>query len=624
MCAGAVIVMAGCATDQVGTGISFNSQQSTTITVSKTAAGKLTKTIVWTLQKVAGADTLQLFRGDDAAVAFTLTATITDSVNVVSVAGEVCVNNSGTEPTTGLTIVDRVQSKVGSGDWQNISGAAVTITPAEQVAAGTQTCYPYNIPFTTVENATYRNQATVTITNYADAEEGTPAGPAPVTAEFTVPTEITGEAARTINVTDTNGGPFTFSATGSVTYNATYACDANAGENVNTATIVETGVTATAAVTVECLALEVAKTAETDYTRTWVWALEKTSDTSALLLPAGFPYDVTYEVAATAEPTKGDASVSGTITVTNPAAVDAVVMEVVDTAASGIPLAVSCPDVTFPVTLAPGASLACTYAGDLPDAEPRVNAATAVLRNRSYDAAGTATATGTTPFAGSVAMTFDGEPSAEYDACVAVADDRAGDLGTVCVADLPRTFTYTSAWGPFETCGEYQGVNTASFVTQDTQTTGTASWTVTVTVPCGPNCTLSQGYWKNHSEYGPAKYDATWALLPGGADQPFFQSGFSWYSIMHYPPQGGDAFVILARQYVAAWLSGLRGANVSAVADDIQRAAELLDGYDGDPNARTMVTGDVRKEFLQIAERLDKFNNGQSGPGTCTEDGDES
>lgn len=617
ICAGAVVAMAGCASDQLGTGIALNTQQGTTISASKTAAGKLTKTIVWTLQKTVSPAALSMFRGDDAAVTFTLAAAIADSVNVVSVAGEVCVNNSGTEPTAGLTIRDTVQAKVGTGNWTGI--AALTITPTQQVPANTQTCFPYSIPFTPVANATYRNQASVTITNATGAGEGVATGPT-VTADFALATAITGEAQRTITVNDTNGGPFSFSASGSTTYTKTYACDANAGPNVNTATIAGTAVTATATVTVECLALGVTKTAVTDYTRTWVWDLEKTSDTTALLIPAGFPYGVAYDVSATAEPTKGDASVSGTITVTNPAAFGAVITQVVDTAATAIPLAVTCADVTFPFTLAAGATLTCTYAGDLPDAEPRTNAATAVLRNRSTNAAGTSAATGTTPFTGSADLAFDGEPSAEYDTCIAITDDHAGALGTICLADLPKTLTYAITWGPFAACGEYQGVNTASFVTNDTEATGSSSWTVTVTVPCGPNCTLSQGYWKNHSEYGPATYEPTWARLPQGADQPFFQSGYSWYTILHQPPTGGDAYIILARQYIAAWLSGLRGANVSAAAEDIERAADLLEQYDGDPSSRAMVTGDVRKEFLQIAERLDKFNNGQSGPGKCDED----
>ena len=41
--------------------------------------------------------------------------------------------------------------------------------------------------------------------------------------------------------------------------------------------------------------------------------------------------------------------------------------------------------------------------------------------------------------------------------------------------------------------------------------------TLHVDVHCENGCTLTQGYWKTHSTYGPAsKPDATWNLLPGG------------------------------------------------------------------------------------------------------------
>ncbi|MDH3497920.1 MAG: hypothetical protein OER21_14255, partial [Gemmatimonadota bacterium] len=185
----------------------------------------------------------------------------------------------------------------------------------------------------------------------------------------------------------------------------------------------------------------------------------------------------------------------------------------------------------------------------------------------------------------------------------------------------PEAFAYTLTWGPFDVCGEYEGTNTASFVTNDTEATGSSAWTVTVSVPCGPNCTLSHGYWKTHSAYGPAaKVDPTWLLLPQGPDQPFFESGYTWLSVIQAPSRGGDAYIILGRQYAAAWLNGLRGANVSAVADELQRAADLLDAYDGTPNAMSMITGDLRAEFIQLAELLDGFNNGLVGPGKCPED----
>ena len=378
----------------------------------------------------------------------------------------------------------------------------------------------------------------------------------------------------------------------------------------------ETGDEAGATVVVTCYALDVTKTAETEFTRTWVWTLDKTSEVSALTVPAGFPFAVDYSVTPDATSSDSDAKVAGTITVTNPAPMAAKVLSVADAATPDVTLAVTCEGATFPITLATDEKLECTYEGGLPDLSTRDNVATAELQNVTYDAEGAATETGTTAFTGSEQITF-GDPTSNVDACIDVTDDQGGALGTICIGDLPKTFTYSVTWGPFETCGSYNGVNIASFTTNDTGATGSDSWTVTVNIPCGPNCTLSQGYWKNHSEYGPAKYDDTWAYLADGADTPFFDSGLSWLETMRTPPKGGNAFFILARQYAAAWLNGLRGADVSAVAAEIQRAADLLDQYDGNPDGMDSIEGGVRKEFIQLAETLDYFNNGRIGPGKC-------
>ncbi len=608
------LVIASCSGEPTGSVPQFSSQQATTITAEKTADGLLTKVWPWTIEKTASPAELSLFRGDEGTSEFEVTATRGDSIPVFSVAGEVCVNNTGSDPTESLTIVDQVQYSVSGGAFQDLAGATVTIVPETQLGGGESGCYPYDVPFDTVADATYRNISGVTITNL-DGSVGTPAGPAD-TVDLTLATDFTGEVNGEVNVQDTNGQAWTFSDTGTQTYEQTYACDDNAGDNENTATIVETEAEAKATVAVTCYALDVAKTAATEFTRTWQWTLEKMSDTLALTIPAGFPYVVEYSVMPAATPVDGDAKVSGAITVTNPAPMDAKLLSVVDTAVTDIPLAVTCAGVTFPVTLATDEKLECTYEGDLPELTVRDNVATAELQNVSYDASGTPTETGATAFTGSAEISF-GDPANQVDTCIDVTDDQYGALGTACVNELPKAFTYSITWGPFQTCGVHDAVNTASFTTNDTGATGSDGWTVSVNVPCGPNCTLSQGYWKNHSEYGPAKYDATWALLPNGADTPFFDSGLSWLQAMRTPPKGGNAFFILARQYAAAWLNGLRGANVSDVASDIQRAAELLDEYDGNPEAMGMIEGDVRREFIHIAETLDDFNNGRLGPGKC-------
>lgn len=606
-----LVVAASCTSEPTGTNPQFALQQATTITAdSMTAEGLLTETFPWTIDKVAEPAELALFRGDVGTSTFTVTATRGDPFDVYSVAGQACATNTGADPTEGLTLTVKVQSSVSGGAFQDISGASLTITPETQLGPGEAACYPYEVVFDPVTDATYRSVAEFAITNL------TGTAPGPLSADFDAPTSYTGQMNSSVNVEDSSGQSWTFSDTGTQQYEGTFACDDDAGDNDNTATIVETGDEASATVTVTCYALDVAKTAESEYTRTWVWTLDKTSEVSSVTVPAGFPFAVDYTVTPTATFMDGDAKVSGAITVTNPAPMAAKVVSVADAAAPDITLAVTCDGVTFPVTLATDEKLECTYAGDLPDLSERENVATAELQNVTYDAAGTATETGTTTFTGSEQVTF-GDPAYNLDTCIDVTDDQGGSLGTVCLGDLPKTFAYTVNWGPFETCGNYEGINIASFTTDDTGATGSDSWTVDVNIPCGPNCTLGQGYWKNHSERGPAKYDETWAYLADGANTPFFDSGLSWLVTMRTPPKGGNAFFILARQYAAAWLNGLRGADVSAVAAEIQRAAELLDQYDGDPNGMGMIEGDVRKEFISIAETLDKFNNGKIGPGSC-------
>lgn len=132
--------------------------------------------------------------------------------------------------------------------------------------------------------------------------------------------------------------------------------------------------------------------------------------------------------------------------------------------------------------------------------------------------------------------------------------------------------------------------------------------------PGGDGCTATLGYWKTHSEKGPAPYDATWAQLPDGADTPLFDSGKSWYEAFWTPPKGGNAYWILAHQYMAAHLNSLAGADTGAVADALAEAAALLDAYDTDTGA---ITGSLRNRFTALASLLDAYNNGDIGPGHC-------
>jgi hypothetical protein len=145
-----------------------------------------------------------------------------------------------------------------------------------------------------------------------------------------------------------------------------------------------------------------------------------------------------------------------------------------------------------------------------------------------------------------------------------------------------------------------------------------------LTVPTPPppppgECTLTPGYWKTHSEFGPAPYDATWALLPNGASTPFFGTGKTWLQAFNTPP-AGQAYWILAHAWMAATLNGLAGADTSVVAAELTQAAALLDQYDGSPQPMSAITRPVRAQFVALAGTLDAYNNGLLGPGHCDND----
>jgi len=190
---------------------------------------------------------------------------------------------------------------------------------------------------------------------------------------------------------------------------------------------------------------------------------------------------------------------------------------------------------------------------------------------------------------------------------VDVTDTYAGFLGTVTSAS--QTFYYPRFIGPYGICGDYKVENTASL-----STGASDSWTVNVHVPCLEGCTLTQGYWKTHSEYGPAPYDDTWAQLSDGADTLFFDKGASWYEVLWTPPKKGDVYYILAHQYIAAYLNGLNGADTSTLGTALTDAAALLDEYDTKSIPRS-----IRPSFINLASTLDQYNNGYTGPGHCSE-----
>jgi len=122
------------------------------------------------------------------------------------------------------------------------------------------------------------------------------------------------------------------------------------------------------------------------------------------------------------------------------------------------------------------------------------------------------------------------------------------------------------------------------------------------------NCTLTQGFWKNHDEVWPVE-----ELTLGGVTYSKAQA----LAVLRTPPRG-DATYILIHQLIAATLNVAAGADPSGVASALAEADTWL-------QANTLGSkpkGAARDAGIALANALDEFNNGVTGPGHC-DDGPE-
>jgi hypothetical protein len=141
----------------------------------------------------------------------------------------------------------------------------------------------------------------------------------------------------------------------------------------------------------------------------------------------------------------------------------------------------------------------------------------------------------------------------------------------------------------------------------------------TITILEVVGCTRTVGYWETHSVYGPAAHpDPAWdCIMPDGPDTEFFDTGYSYIEILWTPPKGGNAYLILAHQYIATELNGCYNdpiplpGNIQNIMDD---ASVLLDSYDNNFHPKTgmpdIPSGGDRAEAIILAYILDDFNNG--------------
>ena len=133
--------------------------------------------------------------------------------------------------------------------------------------------------------------------------------------------------------------------------------------------------------------------------------------------------------------------------------------------------------------------------------------------------------------------------------------------------------------------------------------------------PVSIGCTHGFGYWKTHSKYGPAPYDSGWALL--GEDSTFFLSDKSNYQVMWTQPKHGNAYYILAHQYVATDLNILNGADPTAVQEAFNESTALFDLYTPQQIGDLQGGDTLRLQFISLSDILAQYNEGTIGPGSC-------
>jgi hypothetical protein len=179
--------------------------------------------------------------------------------------------------------------------------------------------------------------------------------------------------------------------------------------------------------------------------------------------------------------------------------------------------------------------------------------------------------------AGSADFTFTSISFAEnaIDECASVSDSYAGTLGTVCVGDAnPTSFTYSRTIPvPAYDCVSYD--NTATFTTNDTGATGSASQTVTV---CGPAKTgaLTIGFWQNKNGQ---------AIITGGAATSGVCNSGTW--LRQYAPFQDLSATATCSQVATYVTNVIKAANASGSSMNAMLKAQMLatglDVYFSDP-----------------------------------------
>jgi hypothetical protein len=196
------------------------------------------------------------------------------------------------------------------------------------------------------------------------------------------------------------------------------------------------------------------------------------------------------------------------------------------------------------------------------------------------------------------------EPVASYDLAVALAD-----LGVGC--DDQLNVAVHAVVVSFDRQGNEVFAETAWGFGDEEFEGNRWGWSFDYGVCCEEpseedrGCTLTQGYWGTHNSE--ATVPALQKPWPIAEDTQL--CGMGWLDILNTEPNG-DAWTILAHQFIAAQLNVESGASTPA---EVESALEGAAGY----LEACAISDADRDAALAISELLDAYNNGDVGPGHC-------
>jgi hypothetical protein len=563
--------------------------------VEKTAKAEWTRTWDWEIEKTAtpgGPVTLEV--GDTATVEYDVKVSATSSVEFM-VLGDITITNQTTNPITITSINDVISGGAGSDVVANDADITCTEwvdrTSSYVLPAGaTLTCeYEVEVP------APDYTLNTVTV-----AAEGGMGGGA--TADFLFDTsKPTNEVDACVTVSDSNAnfgvdkevcvknldteGVYAFTAyTVSFGYKADdvdveLVCGTQTYKNTATSTTIAGGVIDSSTVAIDMTvlcALDIEKTAKTEWTRTWDWNILKTATPGGLVtLAEGELATVDYTVAVSATSTL-KFEVSGTVTVTNPHQSTVTVTGVKDVMTEYGSVALNCGAIDFDGghELEGGASFTCSYSVVVDNPDSRINTATVEVASDSVVSGATAT----------TSVKFDtSKPTTEVDACVTVSDSNAnfGEDKEVCadgLTDGKKVYTYSVTFGKDVganvelECGLQTYENTAR-VSKGDVVLAYSKVSIDMTVECALVCSWSQGYWF-------AKPGVVWPIniALGGNNYTQADGANIWNIKGRYA--GSDAKVAFT-QYTALVLSleEQDGVDRTDLPTELQNALKVIEDY---------------------------------------------